>query len=80
MNDDKTYVHDGQEWVLTGRTAVKKSIEVHRGYRIPRVEKLVEIRLKDNDSSKSNWSKWVKKEELFEVVNGDDLQKKINNK
>jgi hypothetical protein len=68
MKDDKTYVHDSQEWVLTGRIAVKNSIVVHRGCKSPHAEKLVEIRLKDNDSSKSNWSKWVKEEDLFEIV------------
>jgi len=78
---NKTYIHEDNEWVLTGRVAHKKGVKVDRGISVPHEETLVEIRLLNTEAGNPNWTKWVKTEELFEIVIENDIDlKAINNK
>jgi hypothetical protein len=61
MTDDceKTYVYDNTEITKTGRKA-------ERPLRSGKVDQLVEITPKD--SSVGGWKKWVREDDLFEVL------------
>ena len=62
---EKTYVLDGVEVALTGRKAHKEWKQIVRGREIPRVDFIVEVKPVSKDM---DWKKWVKKEELYEVI------------
>ena len=59
----KVYVHDGKEVILTGRKAKRKSrrriVEVH------------EVKARGVTSDASEFCKWVKMSELYEIVEDD---------
>jgi hypothetical protein len=56
----KVYVYDGKEVVLTGRKAEKKLRT--------KVDQLVEIKPKDISSTSSDFCKWVRLVDLYEIV------------
>ena len=61
MSTDKTYVYNGTEVIMTGRTASKKI----RGRGEGRLITLHEIKPSNEDDG--SWKKWVKESELYEV-------------
>lgn len=61
----ETYVHDGVEVELTGRTAKKDTLKRTTRGRISGVDVLIEITPVDKETG--SWKKWVKKEELYEI-------------
>lgn len=54
-----TYVHDGKEVMMTGRTAVRETSR--------RQHVLYEIKPIDVEGSDPKFCKWVKIEELYEI-------------
>jgi hypothetical protein len=65
MSERTTYVHDGTEVVLTGRTAVRK-IQTP-GSSVPKEFKKVEITPLEFVDAGGGWKKWVDPSELFEI-------------
>lgn len=61
-----TYVHDGVEVSLTGRSAIKQTAS--KSVRKPnaRVNTIVEIT--PVDGSLGGWKKWVKHDELYKIA------------
>lgn len=59
MDNDITYVYENVEIVKTGRSAERK-------LKSGKVDQLVEIT--PQDSSVGSWKKWVREDELFEVI------------
>lgn len=57
----KTYVYDGKEMVLTGRTAIK---EMKSGNN----KTLHEIRPAEADPDYKTLNKWVEMKDLYEIV------------
>lgn len=57
----KTYVHEGTEVKLTGRTAIRN---IGAGRPVARQLTLVEITPVDESF---DWKKWVSQEQLYEV-------------
>lgn len=62
-----TYIYEGQEWVLTGRSARKKGRHETSRDRI-----MVEIRPVTADPDEKTFNKWVKMDELYHVMAEDD--------
>lgn len=62
--EDQTYVFNGTEVVLTGRTA-KREIKSSGRHSAPRIDILHEI--KPADAEDGSWKKWVRKTELYKV-------------
>ena len=58
---NKTYVYEGKEHVLTGRTAEKT-------LRSKKTKKLHEIHPADVDASNTEYNQWVSIEDLYEVA------------
>lgn len=56
---DKTFVYEGQEVVLTGRKAQKKT-------RSGKTDEVVEIR--PSDTTSAEFKKWVRESDLFEII------------
>lgn len=60
--NNKKYVFNGKEVIMTGRTAIKK-------LRSGREDILYEVKLLENvDISSTKYNEWVKMSELYEVV------------
>lgn len=70
-----TYVYDGTEVKLTGRTARKDGERRTARGRVSFIDILVEITPTDKNSPA--WKKWVKKEELYKINN--ENEEKNNN-
>ncbi len=64
-SDDKTYVFEGVEVKLTGRTA-KKEMKTQRRRVAAKLDLIHEIAPADKEMG--NWKKWVRMTELFEIV------------
>ena len=62
----KTYVYDGKEVVLTGRVAKQKPRR--EGAKVRSDNDLFEIRPFDVDEANKSFNKWVKMNQLHEVV------------
>ena len=66
----KTYVFNGTEVVLTGRTAHRK-IEARTTRRVaPRVDVVHEVEPADRELG--SWKKWVRIEELYEIKDSNN--------
>lgn len=61
----ETYIHEGVEVKLTGRTAKKTTTIRTISGKVPSVNVLIEIAPVDKESG--SWKKWVKKEELYKI-------------
>ncbi len=59
---DKIYVHDGREVVLTGKSAEKK-------LRSGKTDTVVQIKAANPEDG--SFTKWVRMNELFEIVDGN---------
>jgi hypothetical protein len=57
---NKTYIYEGKEHVLTGRTATKR-------LRSDKIKILHEIRPADLDSDKNEFNQWIEMDDLFVV-------------
>ena len=66
----KVYVHDGKEVVLTGRKA-RKSVR-------KKLQELVEIKPKDVTSNDTSFCKWVRRIDLYEIVEDDETESSIS--
>lgn len=63
-----TYIYGEREWILTGREARKKS-KRDGG----KDQSMVEIRpVSITDPEDTTHNKWVKMEDLYHVIDGDD--------
>lgn len=63
--DDKKYVFNGTEVILTGRTA-KREVSAAGKRSTARVDTLNEI--KPADPEEGSWRKWVRLNELYEIT------------
>ena len=61
----KTYVHEGIEVRLTGRTAKKQKRTTSK--RVAATETLVH-EITPSNAESGSWKKWVKMTDLFEIV------------
>lgn len=61
----ETYVHEGIEVGLTGRTAKKEATRRTTRGKVPSIDILVEITPIDKETG--SWKKWIKKEELYKI-------------
>jgi hypothetical protein len=72
---NKTYVYDGQEVRLTGRTASKRvppretkvKTSRRRNEDTPTSPRVVEIESVPDGSGASSWKKWVRETDLYRV-------------
>ena len=61
--DTKTYVFDGTEVKKTGRRAQRKMTPI--GAKEPKIFELLEITPSEESDG---WKKWVRAEELYEII------------
>lgn len=65
MSDQITYIHEGIEVILTGRTADRKLKTSSKYTKNPRVDTLHEIT--PHDKEVGAWKKWVRLTDLYEI-------------
>lgn len=82
-DNEKTFVYEGKEWTVTGRTASKPVFHKRRVNEVVGSMTMVEIAPTGPASSDPTFHKWVDPRELFYISEGKNVDveslKKINN-
>lgn len=61
-SNKKTYVYEGVEVIKTGRTASRSTAR----------KRITLYEIKPYDNENGSWSKWVKYDELYEILGEND--------